>query len=86
MPDQKYDALLVVSFGGPEGQDEVMPFLENVLRGKSDHSATVTMHNVRGFLQFHTSLSTDINLRARGYHGTYRNVSGTYRNVLGRTI
>lgn len=30
----KYDALLVVSFGGPEGPDEVMPFLENVLRGK----------------------------------------------------
>lgn len=29
-----YDALLVVSFGGPEGPDEVMPFLENVLRGK----------------------------------------------------
>lgn len=31
----KYDALLVVSFGGPEGPDEVMPFLENVLRGKN---------------------------------------------------
>jgi protoporphyrin/coproporphyrin ferrochelatase len=30
-----YDALLVVSFGGPEGMDEVMPFLENVLRGKN---------------------------------------------------
>lgn len=29
-----YDAVLVVSFGGPEGPDEVMPFLENVLRGK----------------------------------------------------
>jgi ferrochelatase len=29
-----YDALLLVSFGGPEGPDEVMPFLENVLRGK----------------------------------------------------
>jgi protoporphyrin/coproporphyrin ferrochelatase len=29
-----YDALLVVSFGGPEGLDEVMPFLENVLRGR----------------------------------------------------
>jgi protoporphyrin/coproporphyrin ferrochelatase len=31
----KYDALLVVSFGGPEGPDEVMPFLENVLRGRN---------------------------------------------------
>lgn len=29
-----YDAILVVSFGGPEGRDEVMPFLENVLRGR----------------------------------------------------
>ncbi len=29
-----YDALLLVSFGGPEGRDEVLPFLENVLRGK----------------------------------------------------
>ena len=30
-----YDALLVVSFGGPEKPDDVMPFLENVLRGKN---------------------------------------------------
>lgn len=30
-----YDAILVVSFGGPEGPDDVMPFLENVLRGKN---------------------------------------------------
>jgi len=30
-----YDALLVVSFGGPEGPEEVMPFLENVLRGRN---------------------------------------------------
>ena len=30
-----YDALLVVSFGGPEGMDEVIPFLENVLRGRN---------------------------------------------------
>ena len=29
-----YDAFLLVSFGGPEGPDDVMPFLENVLRGK----------------------------------------------------
>ena len=31
----EYDALLVVSFGGPEGQDDVIPFLENVLRGRN---------------------------------------------------
>ncbi|HEV7682453.1 MAG TPA: ferrochelatase [Pyrinomonadaceae bacterium] len=32
---EPYDALLVVSFGGPEGMDDVMPFLENVLRGRN---------------------------------------------------
>ncbi len=31
----KYDALLLVSFGGPNGPDDVMPFLENVLRGRN---------------------------------------------------
>ena len=31
---QPYDAVLVVSFGGPEGPDDVMPFLENVTRGR----------------------------------------------------
>ncbi|OEY23968.1 ferrochelatase [Corynebacterium sp. BCW_4722] len=30
----QYDALLVLSFGGPEGKDEVIPFLENVTRGR----------------------------------------------------
>jgi ferrochelatase len=30
-----YDAILVVSFGGPESKAEVIPFLENVLRGKN---------------------------------------------------
>jgi len=29
-----YDALIVVSFGGPEGPDDVLPFLRNVLRGR----------------------------------------------------
>lgn len=29
-----YDALLIVSFGGPEKREDVIPFLENVLRGK----------------------------------------------------
>jgi protoporphyrin/coproporphyrin ferrochelatase len=31
----EYDAVLVVSFGGPEGMADVIPFLENVLRGKN---------------------------------------------------
>jgi len=30
-----YDAILVVAFGGPESQAEVIPFLENVLRGRN---------------------------------------------------
>ena len=29
-----YDAVLVLSFGGPEGPDDVMPFLENVTAGR----------------------------------------------------
>jgi protoporphyrin/coproporphyrin ferrochelatase len=32
---QPYDAILVVGFGGPEGRDDVIPFLENVLRGRN---------------------------------------------------
>ncbi len=30
----EYDALLLLSFGGPEGPDDVLPFLENVVRGR----------------------------------------------------
>jgi len=30
-----YDALLVLSFGGPEREEDVIPFLENVLRGRN---------------------------------------------------
>jgi ferrochelatase len=32
---QAYDAFLLVSFGGPEGPGDVVPFLENVLRGRN---------------------------------------------------
>ena len=35
MSDTNYDALLIQSFGGPEGPDDVIPFLENVLRGRN---------------------------------------------------
>lgn len=34
MAGADYDALLVASFGGPEGPDEVLPFLEHVTRGR----------------------------------------------------
>ena len=30
-----YDALLLLSFGGPEGMDEVIPFLEKVAGGRA---------------------------------------------------
>lgn len=31
---QAFDAILLLSFGGPEGPDDVVPFLENVTRGR----------------------------------------------------
>jgi ferrochelatase len=33
-PRGSYEALLLVSFGGPEGEADVLPFLENVTRGR----------------------------------------------------
>ena len=35
MSQPDFDALLVLSFGGPEAEPDVIPFLENVLRGKN---------------------------------------------------
>ena len=35
MNSQQYDALILISFGGPEGPDDVIPFLENVLHGRN---------------------------------------------------
>ena len=34
MTADDFDALLLLSFGGPEGPEQVMPFLENVTRGR----------------------------------------------------
>jgi ferrochelatase len=42
-----YDAVLMVSFGGPESGDDVIPFLENVLRARNvprDRMLTVAQH------------------------------------------
>ena len=42
-----FDALLLVSFGGPEGMDDVIPFLENVLRRRNvprDRMLSVAKH------------------------------------------
>jgi ferrochelatase len=30
----RFDAVLLISFGGPQGRDDIRPFLENVLRGR----------------------------------------------------
>lgn len=34
MDPKRFDAVLLLSFGGPEGPEQVMPFLENVTRGR----------------------------------------------------
>jgi ferrochelatase len=42
-----YDAILIVSFGWPEAREDVVPFLENVLRGRSvprEHMMAVAEH------------------------------------------
>ncbi len=46
-PVTAYDAVLLVSFGGPEGPDDVLPFLQNVTRGRgipTDRLAEVAEH------------------------------------------
>ena len=48
---QRYDAVLVVSFGGPEGPDDVLPFLDNVLRGR-EVSAEAKTRVAQRYLQF----------------------------------
>ncbi|MGA5703426.1 ferrochelatase [Peterkaempfera bronchialis] len=45
-----YDALLLLSFGGPEGPDDVVPFLENVTHGRGipkERLAEVGQHYFR---------------------------------------
>ena len=47
MTYRSFDALLLLSFGGPEGTEQVMPFLENVTRGRGippERLATVAEH------------------------------------------
>ena len=42
-----FDAVMVLSFGGPDGPDDVMPFLENVTRGRGvprERLASVAEH------------------------------------------
>jgi ferrochelatase len=46
-----YDAILLAGFGGPEGQDEVIPFLRNVTRGRGipDERLELVAHHYRAF-------------------------------------
>lgn len=46
-----YDALILASFGGPEGQDDVIPFLRNVTRGRGipDERLEEVAHHYRHF-------------------------------------
>lgn len=46
-----YDAILLSGFGGPEGQDDVMPFLRNVTRGRGipDERLEEVAHHYRHF-------------------------------------
>ena len=46
-----YDAVVLASFGGPEGQDDVIPFLRNVTRGRGipDERLEEVAHHYRHF-------------------------------------
>jgi ferrochelatase len=48
---QPYDGLLLAGFGGPEGQDDVIPFLRNVTRGRGipDERLEEVAHHYRHF-------------------------------------
>ncbi len=51
MEPKQYDAVLLASFGGPEGQDDVIPFLRNVTRGRGipDERLEEVSHHYRAF-------------------------------------
>jgi ferrochelatase len=46
-----YDAIVLASFGGPEGQEDVIPFLRNVTRGRGipDERLEEVAHHYRAF-------------------------------------
>src|SRR4051794_25596758 len=51
MAPKDYDAVLLASFGGPEGQEDVIPFLRNVTRGRGipDERLEEVAHHYRAF-------------------------------------
>ncbi|WP_439645230.1 ferrochelatase [Demequina aurantiaca] len=50
-PAREYDAILLTGFGGPEGQDDVIPYLRNVTRGRGipDERLEEVAHHYRAF-------------------------------------
>ena len=48
---QPFDAVLVVAFGGPQGLDDIRPFLANVLRGRrvAPERVEEVAHHYEGF-------------------------------------
>ena len=58
-----FDALLWLSFGGPEGPEDVRPFLENVVRGRGVPRLTLPgFRDIRGYRamyrDFHRAILT----------------------------
>ncbi|PKQ25856.1 MAG: ferrochelatase [Actinobacteria bacterium HGW-Actinobacteria-4] len=51
VPSRRYDAILLTGFGGPEGQDDVIPFLRNVTAGRGipDERLEEVAHHYRAF-------------------------------------
>ena len=66
----RHDALIVVSFGGPEKHDDVIPFLENVLRGRN-----VPRERMLGVAEhyYHFGGRSPINDQNRGLVAALRN-------------
>jgi protoporphyrin/coproporphyrin ferrochelatase len=68
-----FDALLVVSFGGPQKHEDVIPFLENVLRGRNvprERMLAVAEH------YYHFGGRSPINDQNRELTATLRKVLG----------
>ena len=63
-PRGSYDALLLVSFGGPEGPDDVVPFLENVTRGRG-HPARAARRGRRALHALRRGLARSTRRTAR---------------------
>lgn len=51
VPPAEYDCVLLAGFGGPEGQDDVIPYLRNVTRGRGipDERLEEVAHHYRHF-------------------------------------